>query len=135
MSQSLDQGNSNSRPLSTTSARLVAVKIKSANKSIFRALLSLASANLLIRLMGLLNQIIVTAKFGQGANMDAYYIAVLIPTTVAPLIASAMESSVIPIYAGIRTRRGRAQASRLFSTLLNLLLIVGALLTLGSIAG
>ncbi|BCL83379.1 O-antigen ligase family protein [Ktedonobacteria bacterium brp13] len=134
MSQSLDQGNSNSRPLSTTSARLVAVKIKSANKNIFRALLSLASANLLIRLMGLLNQIIVTAKFGQGANMDAYYIAVLIPTTVAPLIASAMESSVIPIYAGIRTRRGRAQASRLFSTLLNLLLIVGALLTIGSIA-
>jgi Uncharacterized membrane protein, putative virulence factor len=135
MFQSPAQETTNSQPLSATSARLVAVKIKSANKNIFRALLSLASANLLIRVIGLLNQVIVTAKFGQGESMDAYYIAALIPTTVAPIIASAMESSVIPVYASLHTRRGRVQASRLFSTLLNLLIIVGILLTIAAIAG
>lgn len=115
---------SDSQPLSTTSARLVAVKIKSANKNIFRALLSLASANLLIRVMGLLNQVIVSARFGQDMHMDAYYVASLIPTTLAPMLASALEASVIPVYARLRTKGTREQASRLFSTLLNLLIIL-----------
>ncbi|WP_216368819.1 lipid II flippase MurJ [Dictyobacter arantiisoli] len=115
--------------MTTTSARLIAVKIKSANKNIFRALLSLASANLLIRVIGLLNQIIVSARFGQDMHMDAYYVASLIPTTVAPMLASAMEASVIPVYAHLRQKGTNEQASRLFSTLLNLLIILSILLT------
>ncbi|GHO84317.1 lipid II flippase MurJ [Dictyobacter formicarum] len=130
MSQSLGNGRNDSQPLlSTTSARLVAVKIKSANKNIFRALLSLASANLLIRVMGLLNQIVVTAKFGQDQHMDAYYVASLIPTTLAPMLASALEASVIPAYSRLRTKGTREQASKLFSTLLNLLIVLSIVLT------
>ncbi|GCE17400.1 hypothetical protein KDK_12000 [Dictyobacter kobayashii] len=116
--------------LSTTSARLVAVKIKSANKNIFRALLSLASANLLIRVMGLLNQVVVTAKFGQDQHMDAYYVASLIPTTLAPMLASALEASVIPVYSRLRTKGTREQASKLFSTLLNLLIVLSIGITI-----
>ncbi|MBV8821194.1 MAG: murein biosynthesis integral membrane protein MurJ [Ktedonobacteraceae bacterium] len=111
------------QPLGTTSARLVAVRLKSANKYIFRALLSLASANLLIRIAGLLNQVIVTARFGQGESMDAYFVASALPLLLAQLLASALEASVIPIYTRVRTQAGRQQASRLFSTLLNLLVI------------
>ncbi|WP_338252819.1 lipid II flippase MurJ [Dictyobacter halimunensis] len=134
MSQSMGNGRTDSQPLlSTTSARLVAVKIKSANKNIFRALLSLASANLLIRVMGLLNQIVVTAKFGQDQHMDAYYVASLIPTTLAPMLASALEASVIPAYSRLRTKGTREQASKLFSTLLNLLIILSIVLTAGLI--
>ncbi|MBV9691381.1 MAG: O-antigen ligase family protein [Ktedonobacteraceae bacterium] len=111
------------QPLGTTSARLVAVRLKSANKYIFRALLSLASANLLIRIVGLLNQVVVTARFGQGESMDAYFVASALPFLLAQLLASAIEASVIPIYTRVRTRAGRRQASRLFSTLLNVLVI------------
>lgn len=123
MSQSLDSDRSSSQQLHTTSAKLIAIKIRSANKHIFRALLSLASANLLIRVIGLLNQIVVSAKFGQDQHMDAYYVAALIPTTLAPMLASALEASVIPVYAGLRRQGTRKQASKLFSTLLNLLII------------
>lgn len=127
MSQPLDTGTS--QPLGTTSARLVAVQLKSANKYIFRALLSLASANLLIRVAGLLNQVIVTARFGQGESMDAYFVASALPVLLAQLLATALEASVIPIYTRVRTRGGREQASRLFSTLLNLLVIAMILFT------
>ena len=132
MSQPLSNGRTDSQPLlSTTSARLIAVRLKSANKNIFRALLSLASANLLIRVMGLLNQVVVTAKFGQDLHMDAYYLASLLPTTLAPMLASALEASVIPVYSRLRTKGSREQASKLFSTLLNLLLVLCLVFTIG----
>jgi murein biosynthesis integral membrane protein MurJ len=121
MSQS--SGTETTQPLGTTSARLVAVRLKSANKHIFRALLSLASVNLLIRIMGLFNQIVVTALFGQGAAMDAYYAAWTLPNTLAQLLASGLEASVIPVYSGVHAKATPEHSSRLFSTLLNLLLL------------
>ncbi|HZR40384.1 MAG TPA: lipid II flippase MurJ, partial [Ktedonobacteraceae bacterium] len=124
MSQSTGETNRiTSQPLGTTSARLVAVKLKSANKNIFRALMSLGSANLVQRIMGLVNTTIVTARFGQGGEMDAYYIASILPLTLADLLSSAMEGSVIPVYARVRTKGSREKASRLYSTILNALLI------------
>ncbi len=119
-----------SQPLGTTTGRLAAIRLKSANKYIFRALLSLASANLLIRVMGMLNQIVVTARFGQGASMDAYFVAAALPTLLAQLLASALEASVIPVYARVRTKDGRVAASRLFSTLLNILFITMVVVTI-----
>ena len=103
-------GTGDSQPLSSTTARMAAVRLKSANKYIFRALLSLASANLLIRIMGLFNQVVVTASFGQGASMDAYYVATLLPTTLASLLASGLEASVIPVYSRVLTKEGRKKS-------------------------
>ncbi len=121
MSQPLDSGTS--QPLSTTTARMAAIRLKSANKYIFRALISLASANLLIRIMGMFNQIVVAARYGGGASMDAYSVAQSVPSTLSDLLSSGLEASVIPVYTRVRTRDGRDKASRLFSTLLNLLAI------------
>lgn len=96
---------------------------KSANKHIFWALLSLASATLLMRVMGLLQQVIITRQFGQTAEMDAYYVAASIPLLLAPLLSGAIESAVIPGYMQVRTSGSKEQTSRLFSSLLNILLL------------
>src|SRR5947209_821098 len=119
-----------SQTLSGTTGQM-RVLLKSANTKIFRALLSIASAALLIRVMGMFNQIIVTAHFGEGATMDAYFVASSLPIILAQLIDGAIEASVIPGYARVRSRGGSEQASKLFSTLLNLLIICAALLTIG----
>jgi len=116
--------------LSTTSAQLAAVRLKSANKHIFRALVSLASAALLTRVMGMLTQIVVTSRFGAGAAMDAYFVASTFPTTLAYLLISTVETAVIPVYARIRAQSGREQASILFSTLINLLALALIVLVL-----
>src|SRR5260370_16943937 len=96
MTQSSDSDNA--QPISTTSALLVAVRLKSVNKNIFRALLSLGSAALLIRVMGMINQIVVTARFGQGAPMDAYFVASAVPLLLSSLLASGLQGSVILTY-------------------------------------
>src|SRR5205823_12302289 len=105
------------------------VILKSANTKIFRALLSIASAALLIRVMGMFNQVVITARFGEGAAMDAYFVASALPIMIAQLLSSAIEASFIPVFARVRARGKAEQASILFSTTLNLLLIGAALLT------
>src|SRR6266853_5101897 len=103
----------------STSVQLAAIKLKSANKYIFRALLSIASAALLIRIMGMFNQVVVSARFGAGATMDAYFVASTLPVLMAQLITGAVESSVIPVYARVRSKGRKEDASILFSSLLN----------------
>ncbi len=105
------------------SGQFAAIRLHSANKYIFRALLSIASAALLIRVMGMLNQVVVSARFGAGANMDAYFVASTLPLFLAQLAGSAVESSVIPVYARVRSQGENEQASILFSSLLNILFI------------
>jgi putative peptidoglycan lipid II flippase len=129
MSQSLGSDRTNSQPLSTTSARLVAVKLKSANKNIFRALLSLASANLLQRVFGLINLAVVAHQIGINQSMDAYNVSVLLPITIATILGGSLESSVIPVYSRLRTKGAKEQSSRLFSTLLNFLVILTIVIT------
>jgi len=131
MSKSLNSDTTTqpTQKLGTTSAYLAAVRLKSANKHIFRALLSLASANLLIRVAGMVNQVVVTYRFGQGESMDAYFVASTLPTLLAQLLAAALESSVIPTYARVRAMGGKERASKLFSTLLNILVVSMLILT------
>ncbi len=117
-------------PLSATSTRLRAIRASTVNKQIFRALLSLASAALLIRVAGMLNQVVITSRFGVGPAMDAYFISSTWPLLLASLLGSAIEAAVIPAYTHIRTQGTKAEASRLFSTLLNLFIVSGVLVTL-----
>jgi putative peptidoglycan lipid II flippase len=119
----MSQPSDTSQSQRTTSATLMAVRVKSANKHIFRALLCLASATLLIRVVGLVQQIIITRQFGQTADMDAYYVAASIPVLLAPMLSGAIESAVIPVYMKIRTQGSGEEVSRLFSTLFNILLL------------
>src|SRR5437868_2887527 len=114
MPQPLDLADS--QPLGTSSARLVAIRFKSANKHIIRAIFSLASAALLIRVMGMLNQIVVSGRFGLGEATDAYFVASLVPSLMALLISGTVEYSVIPVYIRVLSQHGRKQASKLFST-------------------
>ena len=114
---------------SGTTGQMAALAVKSANSKIFRALMSIASAALLIRIMGIVNQVVVTDRFGEGAAMDAYIIASTLPLLIGQLINGTVQITVIPVYTRIRTRGRKEEASRLFSTLLNLSLLGSAALT------
>ncbi len=105
------------------------LQFKSTNAQILRAVLSIASAALVIRIMGLLNQTIITRRFGADATMDAYFVASTLPILLAQLAAGAIEAAVIPAYTHTRLQ-GKEQASIFLSTLLNLLLVVTLLLTI-----
>ncbi len=116
-------------PSSLTDAQQVSRHI-SINQQIFRALLSIASATLLIRVVGMGNQVVVTSHFGAGADMDAYTVASALPLLLGQLISSGIEGAVIPVYTRERVNRNHEETSVLFSTLLNICTLGAALLTL-----
>src|SRR5690348_16306778 len=78
-----------------TTGHLIAVQLQTANRHIWRALLSLISAALLLRLGGMVNQVVISAKFGAGSAMDAYFVAAAFPLLLVQLISSAIEAAVI----------------------------------------
>src|SRR5438270_7213609 len=100
-----------SQPLGTTGARIPSVRLKSANRQIVTALLSLASAALLIRVAGMVNQIVVSSRFGEGASMDGYFIASTIPILLAQIIEHPIQDAVIPIYTRVRTQETKERSS------------------------
>src|SRR5260370_9214381 len=112
--------------LGATSPRMAAMPAKSVHKQIFRALLTLSSAALLTRVMGMLNQIVVTRRFGAGPTMDAYFVASTLPLLMATLLSTSIESSVIPVYTRVPAQV-KEQASIIFSTFLSLLVLGTAL--------
>ncbi|MFL5629572.1 MAG: lipid II flippase MurJ, partial [Ktedonobacteraceae bacterium] len=118
------------QPLNTNGARILGMRLKSVNMQIVSALLSLASAALLVRVAGMVNQVIVSSRFGAGASMDAYFIASTLPILLAQIIEHPIQDAVIPVYTRVRTRETQERASRLFSTLLNLLILGGLPVTL-----
>jgi murein biosynthesis integral membrane protein MurJ len=115
--------------LGTTSGRLAAVRLKATNKQIFRALLSLASAALLTRVAGMLNQIVASSHFGAGSAMDAYFVVYTLTTVLAYLLVGGIEDAIVPVYAGVRAQGSKERASRVFSTVLNLFLLSTIVLT------
>ncbi|MFL5691995.1 MAG: lipid II flippase MurJ [Ktedonobacteraceae bacterium] len=118
------------QPLNTTSARILGMRLKSVNMQIVSALLSLASAALLVRVAGMVNQVIVSSRFGAGTSMDAYFIASTLPILLAQIIEHPIQDAVIPVYTRVRTQETKERSSQLFSTLLNLSILGGLLVTL-----
>jgi putative peptidoglycan lipid II flippase len=113
-------------PASPADARPEVTRSWSVNQQILRAVLSIGSATLLIRVMGMVNQVVVTSRFGAGQAMDAYFVALALPLLAAQLVMGAAQGSVVPVYARERAQGTHEQASRLFSTMVNAVLLGGA---------
>ena len=77
------------------------------------------------RVAGLAREMIIGARFGAGAELDAYLAAFRVPDLLFQLIAGgALGSAFIPVFTGCLARRDLRGAWRLFSAVSNLVLIV-----------
>lgn len=85
------------------------------------------------RLLGLVRDQVLAAKFGAGDAMDAFNVAFRIPNLVRDLFAEgAMSSAFVPTFTAHLTREGKPSAWRLGNNVINaLLLITGGLVLVG----
>ncbi len=82
------------------------------------------------RLLGLLREILIAARFGTSPEYDAYVAAFRIPDLVFLVVMSgAFGSAFIPVYAELLTTSGRRTAWRLANTLLSFSLLTFVLVT------
>lgn len=97
----------------------MSIKIK-----IARATGIIIIATLVSQIIAFLKEIIVAAKFGVGMEMDAFFIALIIPSLLSGLLLSSLEATFIPVFVNYKTKKKEKDAFTIASTMINILLIV-----------
>jgi putative peptidoglycan lipid II flippase len=104
-----------------------------ANWKIFRAAIVIGALSVIAKFAAAGKELAVAAWFGRGDSLDAFLIAMILPTTVVGLIAGSFSGALIPTYIHIRENRGQKAAEELFSNVqvLSLVLLVVATTVMG----
>jgi putative peptidoglycan lipid II flippase len=103
----------------------------SANKQIARAAGTVMLAFVLSNVVGLVRSILISRAFGTGYEYDAFVVASRYPDLIFNLIAGgALASAFIPTFTGFLERDDRASAWKLTSSIINLVTLVLALISI-----
>jgi putative peptidoglycan lipid II flippase len=95
------------------------------------ASLILTIAALASRLLGWVRLLVIGSQFGASRELDAYFAAFRIPDAIFQLVvAGALSAALIPVFSGYRARQQEAEAWRLASSVINLVVIALAALSL-----
>jgi putative peptidoglycan lipid II flippase len=96
-----------------------------------QASLVLTVAALASRILGWLRLLVIGSQFGASADLDAYFAAFRIPDLIFQLVvAGALSAALIPVFSSYRAREEEAEAWRLASSVINLVLIALGVLSL-----
>lgn len=105
----------------------------SLNRRIFSAAVLVGVLTLSTKIVAMAKEMFVAAAFGTGDAMDAFLVAILLPSYAINVLAGQMNAALIPVFVEVREKEGAAQAQRLFSGALvfSIALLAGATLLLG----
>jgi putative peptidoglycan lipid II flippase len=96
-----------------------------------RASLILTIAALASRVLGWIRLLVIGSQFGASRELDAYFAAFRIPDAIFQLVvAGALSAALIPVFASYRAREQEEEAWQLASSVINLVLIALAALSL-----
>jgi putative peptidoglycan lipid II flippase len=87
----------------------------SPNRQIFGAALIVAIGTALVKLAALAKELVVAWTFGTTDTLDAFLIALVIPSFLVNVVANSFNVALIPTYIKVREQEGITVAQRLFS--------------------
>ena len=108
----------------------------SVNRQIFGAAIIVASGTAFVKVLTVGKELVSAWKFGTGDAIDAFLIALVVPSFIISVVAGSFNVALIPTYIQVREREGREASQRLFSTVmvwsLGLLVITTVLMLVGA---
>jgi len=87
-------------------------------RSLLRAAFAIGGLTALVKLGALLKDSLVAAQFGNGASLDAFLLALVIPTFLISVAAGTLPAALTPAYIAQREHRGSASATWLAGAVL-----------------
>ncbi len=103
----------------------------SVGRVLAQASLVLTVAALASRLLGWIRLLVIGSQFGASRELDAYFAAFRIPDAIFQLVvAGALSAALIPVFSSYRAREQEREAWRLASSVINLVVIALAGLSL-----
>lgn len=112
--------------------RLRASYKQNINARIFRAILTVGSFALVVKLVAMSKELVVAYQFGTRDALDAFLIAFLLPSLAINVVAGSFVSALVPTYIHVREREGAQKAQQLLDnvTFLALCLLLAVLAVL-----
>lgn len=87
----------------------------SINRKIFGAAVTVGILTALVKVASVVKELVVAWMFGTGDTLDAFLIALLVPSFIINVVAGSFNAALIPTYIQVREQEGTKAAQRLFS--------------------
>jgi putative peptidoglycan lipid II flippase len=97
------------------SKRWKSIANNSVNRQIFSAAIVVALGTTFVKLLAFIKELVVARNFGTGDDLEAFLIALVIPSFIIAVIAGSFNSALIPTYIKVREQEGQQAAQKLFS--------------------
>ncbi len=88
----------------------------SINRQIFSAVFTVAVFTAGVKLAAIAKEIVVAWRFGTNQQLDAFLIALIIPSFAVNVIAESLNAALIPTYIRVRDREGTPAAHKLLAS-------------------
>lgn len=86
------------------------------NRIAFRALINVGPFVVLARLVAMGKATLIARAFGSGSSLDAFYIALLVPTAMINVVSGSISGAFMPVYVDARRRGGPEAAKRVYDS-------------------
>jgi len=90
----------------------------SINRSIFGAVLIVATFTVIAKLVSVGKELAVAKSFGTSDALDAFLIALLLPSFIISVVAGSFNAALIPTFIKVRDQQGHDAAQRLLSNVM-----------------
>ncbi len=90
----------------------------SLNNQIFSAALTVALMTILVKVASVGKELVVAWRFGTGDDLDAFFIAWLVPSLLIVVLADSFNGALLPIFIQVRELEGLQSAQKLLSSVL-----------------
>jgi putative peptidoglycan lipid II flippase len=87
----------------------------STNRQIFGAAVTVGIGTGFVKVASVGKELVVAWKFGTGDDLDAFLIALVVPSLITHVIAGSFNAALIPTYIRVREQSGIKAAQKLFS--------------------
>ena len=87
------------------------------------------------RLLSIVSQVLTASAFGAGPIMDAYTVALIVPTTISGILTAAVGAALIPVFVDYRENKGEAESMRLLWAAMTLGTLIALAVTVALVAG
>jgi putative peptidoglycan lipid II flippase len=106
---------------------------KTINRRIFSATIIIASLSFVAKIVSTAKEMVVAHSFGTGDAIDAFLMAILVPTYAVNVIGGSFNAALIPTYIRVREQEGIIPAQKLFSSTMAGSLVLLSLATISMV--
>lgn len=103
---------------------------KSINRRIFAGIIIISSFTLLAKVASLTKELVIASQFGTSDALDAFLIALLLPSFAINVVAGSINSSLIPTFIQVRENEGSKAAQKLLSGMMTVSILMILIFTL-----